>query len=209
VNANFNITWILPVDANYTYFVRLHFCEIFYTAISERVFNVYINNQSALPNYDILVVTQPNTPLYVDFIVSMFRGGNRMWVQIGTSNYATNGKDAILNGLEVFKINGTAGSLAGPNPSVTAGAPSPPSGAVTSKSKTSMGTIIGAAVGGVAAFLLLSGLIFYCCYRRAKSRGSKAASTWLPLPLHGGSTDHSKVSTTSLGGKSGKSGAGS
>lgn len=210
MNANFNITWILPVDTNYSYFVRLHFCEIFYSTISERVFNVYINNQTALPNYDILVATTPNTPLYVDFIVSMFRGSNRMWIQIGTSSFATNQKDAILNGLEVFKVNNTARSLAGLNPSVTPGSADKPSGATSSSSKTSTGTIIGAAIGGVAAVLLLAGLIFYCCRRRATSSGSKAsASIWLPLPLHGGSTDHSKVSTTSLGGKSGKSGAGS
>jgi serine/threonine protein kinase len=210
VNANFNVTWILPVDANYTYFVRLHLCEIFYTTISERIFNVYINNQSALPAYDILVATQPNTPIYVDFVVSMFRGGNRMWVQIGTSTYATNQKDAILNGLEVFKVNNTAQSLAGPNPTVIPGATNTPSSSTTASEKTNTGVIIGSAIGGVAALAIFVILAVLFCRRRARSKGSKTSTTtWLPLPLHGGSTDHSKVSTTSLGGKSGKSGAGS
>ncbi|CAM6003418.1 unnamed protein product [Sphagnum balticum] len=34
INHNFNLTWIFPIDLGYTYFVRLHFCEIFLSAIN-------------------------------------------------------------------------------------------------------------------------------------------------------------------------------
>ncbi|KAG0611501.1 hypothetical protein M758_7G145000 [Ceratodon purpureus] len=209
VNTKFNLTWIFPVDTNYTYFVRLHLCEIFWNSVGDRVFNIYINNQTAWINYDILTFTQfADVPRYIDFIVSMFRGSNNMWIQIGTSAFAPNRKDAILNGLEIFKVNNTASSLAGPNPSVVPDGSSDPSSASGSSSKSNIGIIVGAAVGGVVFVLLVAGLLFFfCCRRKTKSTKPAAASMWLPLPLHGGSTDHSKVSTSSA--KSGKSGAGS
>jgi hypothetical protein len=72
INQNFNLTWIFPVDLGYTYFVRLHFCEIFLSAINQRVFNVYINNQTAETAMDIIALTgHPDWPLYQDFAVPM------------------------------------------------------------------------------------------------------------------------------------------
>ena len=211
INANFNITWILPIDTGYSYFVRLHFCELLYTKVSERVFNVYINNQTALADYDLLALSGAVglTPMYKDFVVSMFKKDvTSMWVQIGTSQAALNAKDAILNGLEVFKVNNTASSLAGPNPTptVTAAPAAAPTTTTTTSSKSNTGAIIGAVVGGVAVVLVLVALVCYCCFCKAKP-SKPATPMWLPLPLHGGSTDHSKVSTSSA--KSGKSGAGS
>ncbi|CAK9200098.1 unnamed protein product [Sphagnum jensenii] len=65
INQNFNLTWIFPVDLGYTYFVRLHFYEIFLSAINQRVFNVYINNQTAETAMDIIALTgHPDWPLY-------------------------------------------------------------------------------------------------------------------------------------------------
>lgn len=212
INANFNITWILPVDTGYSYFVRLHFCELSYTRVSERIFNVYINNQTALADFDILGLPGAKSlaPMYKDFVVSMFKKDvTSMWVQIGTSPAATNAKDAILNGLEVFKVNNTASSLAGPNPTPTvtaAPAAAPTTTTTKTSSKSNIGAIIGAVVGGVAVVLVLVALVCYCCFCKAK-QSKPATPMWLPLPLHGGSTDHSKVSTSSA--KSGKSGAGS
>lgn len=211
INANFNITWILPIDTGYSYFVRLHFCELLYTKVSERVFNVYINNQTALSDFDILAISgvQSLTPISRDFVVSMFKKDvTSMWIQMGTSTAATNAKDAILNGLEVFKVNNTASSLAGPNPTptVTAAPAAAPTTTTTTTSKSNTGAIIGAVVGGVAVVLVLIALVCYCCLCKAKP-SKPATPMWLPLPLHGGSTDHSKVSTSSA--KSGKSGAGS
>jgi hypothetical protein len=72
INQNFNLTWIFPVDLGYTYFVRLHFCEIFLSAINQRVFNVYISNQTAKTAMDIIALTgHPDWPLYQDFAVPM------------------------------------------------------------------------------------------------------------------------------------------
>jgi hypothetical protein len=135
INGNFNITWILPVDTGYSYFVRLHFCELAYTRVSERVFNVYNNNQTAPSDFDILI----------------------------------------------------APSLAGTNPTSAADTAAPATTTTISKSHT--GAIIGAVVGGVAVVLVLVALVCYCCFCKAK-QSKPATPMWLPLPLHGGSTDH-------------------
>jgi hypothetical protein len=72
INQNFNLTWIFPVDLGYTYFVRLHFCDIFLSAINQHVFNVYINNQTAEIAMDIIALTwHLDWPLYQDFAVPM------------------------------------------------------------------------------------------------------------------------------------------
>lgn len=213
VNSKFNITWVFPVESGHTYFVRLHFCEIVYSVISERVFNVYINNQTALSDFDVIAQAgKGNTPIYQDFIVSMFKSGmDKIWIQMGTSTAATNYKDAILNGLEIYKINNTVNSLAGPNPSVVATNPSPNSASTpqSSSSKSNVGIIAGVVVGGVVGLIVAILVICYCCPCKSlkKTKKPTAKPAWLPLPLHGGSTDNSKVSTGS--GKSGKSGAGS
>jgi len=213
VNSKFNVTWVLPVDSGHTYFVRLHFCEIIYSVISERVFNVYINNQTALSDFDVIAQAgKGNTPIYQDFIVSMFKSGmDNIWIQMGTSTAATNYKDAILNGMEVYKVNNTVNSLAGPNPSVVATNPSPSSASTpqSSSSKSNVGIIAGVVVGGVVGLIVAIVVICYCCPCKSLKKTKKPipAPAWLPLPLHGGSTDNSKISTGS--GKSGKSGAGS
>lgn len=211
INAKFNLTWIFDVEDGHAYFVRFHFCEIFFSAIGQRSFNIYINNQTATSGYDIVSAAgRPDIPIYLDYIASMYqKGSTKMWVQIGAAVNSPNGPEAILNGLEIFKFNNSAGSLAGPNPAVAITVPTnsnpAPTGGTTS-SKSSAGIIAGAAVGGIAAVVVLVALVCYCCSRKKKS-AKPVAPMWLPLPLHGGSADNSKVSTSSA--KSGKSGAGS
>ncbi|CAK9206273.1 unnamed protein product [Sphagnum troendelagicum] len=89
-----------------------------------------------------------------------------------------------LNGLEIFKMNNSDGGLSGPNPSVAVSSPTsmalaPPTGS----SKSNMGVIIGAAVGGVAVVGLLVAFICYCCCRKPKAAKKPSTPMWLPLPL--------------------------
>ncbi|KAJ7232997.1 hypothetical protein O6H91_08G044900 [Diphasiastrum complanatum] len=204
INSNFNLTWLFPLDLQFTYYIRLHFCEIVYTSVYQRIFNVYINNQTAIEGLDILAkVTAANTPYYLDFVAPMLQGDNRLWLQIGpTVNSGAEFNDSILNGLEILKMNNSDGSLAG--------APLPPGFSTGSSSnsgggRSSVGVYIGGAVGGVAALgVILAGL---CCLLSKRTRGAKVMSpAWLPLPLHGGGSGSigSKVSKASH-----KSGTGS
>ncbi|KAJ6397751.1 hypothetical protein OIU77_018709 [Salix suchowensis] len=73
VNMKFNLTWLFQADANFTYVVRLHFCEFQLTKVNQKVFNIYINNQTAQVDSnaaDIIGWTgEKGVPTYKDYAV--------------------------------------------------------------------------------------------------------------------------------------------
>jgi serine/threonine protein kinase len=201
INQNFNLTWIFPVDLGYTYFVRMHFCELFLSAINQRVFNIYINNQTADTAVDVIALTaHPDYVMYRDYAVVMSKGSNALWLQIGPAPASTSQyRDAILNGVEILKLNNTGGSLSGLNPAVAITNPdgSPATGTASKSGSSSAAVVAGAAVGGVVAVALLIAGIWFCCCRSKKS-AKHPPPAWLPLPLHGtgSETTQSKISTS-------------
>ncbi|KAK1283158.1 Receptor-like protein kinase FERONIA [Acorus calamus] len=75
VNLNYNLTWIVTVDPGFSYLVRLDFCEIAYpiTKTNMRVFDVFINNMTAIQGLDVIAYTNQvglGASLHLDFIVS-------------------------------------------------------------------------------------------------------------------------------------------
>eukprot|EP01018_Ginkgo_biloba_P021941 Gb_02717 [translate_table: standard] len=197
-NQNFNVSWIFTVDPDFTYFVRMHFCDIVSTSLNQLYFNVYINTQTAINDLDLSTKAMNlATPYYSDFVVNASSGSNNLSVSIGPSDIDTAPKDALLNGLEIFKMNNNAGSLDGPY-SVDGVIPS------ASKSSRKVGPIVGSVVGAAAVLGLLATGYFFFCSRKSMSKHSPPA--WLPLPLHGGNS-HSMGSKVSTG--SHKSGTGS
>ncbi|KAK1272301.1 Receptor-like protein kinase FERONIA [Acorus gramineus] len=124
VNLNYNLTWIITVDAGFSYFVRLHFCEITYliTEINMRVFDIFINNMTAKEAFDVMAYTNHSglgVPIYLDFIVffpnTSASSQQDIWVSLHPDIYTKpTYYDAELNGLEIFKINDSSGNLAGP-----------------------------------------------------------------------------------------------
>ncbi|KAI5435344.1 hypothetical protein KIW84_021956 [Lathyrus oleraceus] len=88
-NIEYNLLWIFQVDPNSMYLVRLHFCEYYYSMVNEIVFNILINNQTAEPQADVIGWT-------------------------GAPETKPEFYDAILNGVEIFKLNDT--DLSSPNP---------------------------------------------------------------------------------------------
>ncbi|KAK1284213.1 Receptor-like protein kinase FERONIA [Acorus calamus] len=128
VNLNYNLTWIVTVDAGFYYLVRLHFCEIAYpvTKVNMRVFDIFINNMTAVQGFDVIAYTNQaglGVPIYLDFIV-LFPNTSAspqqdLWVALHPDiSSKPVYYDAELNGLEIFKLNDSTGNLAGPNPSV-------------------------------------------------------------------------------------------
>ncbi|XP_010252026.1 PREDICTED: receptor-like protein kinase FERONIA [Nelumbo nucifera] len=208
VNVNYNLTWIFQVDPGFSYLVRLHFCEIqsVINKINERVFQIFINNQTADDGADVVGWANGNgIPTYKDYVVLVPKGNVQqdLWLAL---HPATVSKpvyyDAILNGVEIFKLSDPTGNLAGPNP-----IPAPrqdvidpslarsPSG--NSKNRTAI--IAGGVVGGIAAVCILCFLVF-AVYRRQRQRKcsgtSDAPSGWLPISLYGNSHSAGSAKTS-------------
>ncbi|XP_073113725.1 receptor-like protein kinase ANXUR2 [Elaeis guineensis] len=208
VNMNYNLTWILQVDGNFTYMVRLHFCELQMSKVNQRVFDIFVDNQTAEASVDVIAWTsKKGVPVYKDYVVFMTDGAGdeELWVALHPSASAQpEYYDSILNGLEVFKVNDTTGNLAGPNPDpsvmLTAAEMDPKQKGFSSKS-SNQAKIIGEAAGGAAAV----GLVFAICfavYQRKKEevgKESSGGSAW--LPLYGGNS-HTSASKSTISGKS-------
>eukprot|EP00252_Welwitschia_mirabilis_P011091 TRINITY_DN24939_c0_g1_i1.p1 TRINITY_DN24939_c0_g1~~TRINITY_DN24939_c0_g1_i1.p1 ORF type:complete len:902 (+),score=104.80 TRINITY_DN24939_c0_g1_i1:467-3172(+) len=205
LNENTNLSWVVPIDSNFTYYVRMHFCEWIYTKTNQRVFNIYLNNQSAFTGMDVIAVTgSTGIPTYMDFAiyVSPQTNDTDMWVELQPDvSSEPQYYQALLNGLEIFKINDSSGSLAGPNPvpapSVDYTGPDTTSESPTSSKKSKAPIIGGIIGGGVALVLLLGGLCLCFIHCRSGKSGGDRQSAWF-IPLYGNSqTIASKVSTTS------------
>ncbi|CAA7389221.1 unnamed protein product [Spirodela intermedia] len=112
VNLNYNLTWALAVDPGFLYLVRLHFSEIQYpiTKVNQRVFSIYLDNQTAVGDFDVITRSGGiGSTVYQDFI--------DLWLELHPSTASKpEFYDAILNGLEIFKVSSFYGNLAGPKP---------------------------------------------------------------------------------------------
>ncbi|XP_078436755.1 malectin/receptor-like protein kinase family protein [Wolffia australiana] len=210
INLNFNLSWVFPVDPGFLYLVRLHLCEIQYpmTKINQRVFSVYLNNQTAMAGLDVIALAGGiGTAVYQDFVVVV---GDEMeqpdlWVQLHP-DVASKPEyyDAILNGLEIFKLSSAQGNLAGPNPVpvLQPGADISSAGAASGKKKSRVPVLAGAVCGAAAAGLLLALVVLALRGRRMKgvkrkeTGGSDGPSGWLPLSLYGNSSSGSSAKTT-------------
>ncbi|GMI69059.1 FERONIA [Hibiscus trionum] len=120
INLNYNLTWVFTVDPGFYYLVRLHFCETetFLQYINQRVFNIFINNHTAVKGMDVIGVSGGNgIPVYKDYVVWVPQSVNDLWVALHPqTREKPQFYDAILNGLEIFKLSNWDGSLAAPNP---------------------------------------------------------------------------------------------
>jgi serine/threonine protein kinase len=209
VNGNYNLTWILSVDAGFTYLVRFHFCEIQYplTKQNMRVFDIFINNQMAQSQADVIAWSSGiGIPTYQDYVIIITGSGLvDMWIELHPDvTSLPQYYDAILNGLEVFKVQNGNNSLAGLNPVLEK---LPSVGTSTAKggsSKASAGAIAGAVI---CTFLLLV-LAYLCLVKVFRKRGivlgkdsatGEGHSGWLPLPLYGNSHSGGSVKTQTTG----------
>ncbi|XP_059670468.1 probable receptor-like protein kinase At5g39020 [Cornus florida] len=163
-SLTYNLTWIFTVDSGFDYLVRLHFCEFMVdvTKQNQRVFTIYLNNQTAEEKADVIFWSGGNNiPVYRDYVVRVpevdgRRSKQGLWLEMHP-NMADKPafNDAILNGLELFKLNQSDGSLAGPN-SYTADTLNP-----TPKLSGSTRSWLKIVVAGVAGLLLVSILVIH------------------------------------------------
>ncbi|OMO84502.1 hypothetical protein CCACVL1_10798 [Corchorus capsularis] len=123
-NQDGAIRWSLPLDSgSFHYLVRLHFCEISkeinIVDQYQRVFHVYMKNQTAEDHADILHWAHgAGIPVYRDYIVDSSQHSNgRTYLSLSIENsngsIKTKEPPAMLNGIEVFKLSDCNNSLAG------------------------------------------------------------------------------------------------
>ncbi|EOA18602.1 hypothetical protein CARUB_v10007175mg [Capsella rubella] len=123
LNLNFNLTWLFTVDVGFSYLVRLHFCETLLEVnkAGQRVFSIFIDNRTATLEMDVFRLSGGSwIPMYLDYHVIVGSGnGVRHDLRLDLHPLrSVNPKyyDAILNGVEILKMNDPNGNLAGPNP---------------------------------------------------------------------------------------------
>ncbi|KAI3447859.1 hypothetical protein Pfo_004524 [Paulownia fortunei] len=206
VNQNFNLTWLFQVDSGFSYLVRLHFCEItdIIFKVNQRVFSVFLNNQTAEQEADVIAWAGGNgIPVHRDYVVFVPTGLPQQDFWLDLHPYIASKPqfyDAILNGLEIFKINDTTGNLAGPNPIPLPQLQADSSNNQSSGSSKNHTAVIGGGVGGGIAAVLIVGLIVCVVSRRQKhKKDSSTSDGWLPLSLYGNSHSSGSAKTNTTG----------
>nr|XP_018676133.1 PREDICTED: receptor-like protein kinase HERK 1 isoform X2 [Musa acuminata subsp. malaccensis] len=121
------------------------------------------------------------TAVFMDFVVEADVGSDKLSVGISPSTLNGDVQNAILNGLEIMKINGSAGSAV---------VVTPPG------SKKHFGVILGSILGAIAAVAIAA--IVVCWVLRRRKLAKKYSKTWAPFSING-FTSHSAVSGTSNG----------
>ncbi|XP_022761473.1 receptor-like protein kinase FERONIA [Durio zibethinus] len=191
INMNYNLTWIFSVDTGFNYLLRLHFCEIDLQVmkVGQRVFDIYINNQTADLSVDMIDQSGGNSkPMYKDYVVLIPNGSGQseqdLWLALHPSkDVGSKFADAILNGLEIFRLNKSDGGLAVPNPDPLLSLTPPKPEQKKLKLSSPNRAIIGGALGGGAAVLLclLFSFIFWrqkrlCSIKRKSMERRKTSS---------------------------------
>ncbi|KAL6652015.1 hypothetical protein ACP70R_010940 [Stipagrostis hirtigluma subsp. patula] len=182
VDKRFNVSWRFYVHPNFDYLVRLHFCELVYDKPSQRVFKIYINNRTAAENYDVYTKAGGiNKAYHEDFFDNLPQQADSLWLQLGPNSMTSaSGTDALLNGLEIFKLsrNGNLAYVLGHID-------------MTSQRDSSKGRKrkeLWEQVGiGSAAFVALTSVILFSWYyfrKKRKAVEKEAPPGWHPLVLH-------------------------
>ena len=181
------LTWKLPVDPGFKYFVRLHF-SAFHSQTEKsghREFHIYINNETAEARADVIAWSGgTGFPIYRDYVVSVQKGNAHLFVALlPNSDSKTRYSEAILSGLEIFKMNKSDGNFAGPGP-LPPSRPAPKqsirkcsclSPQNPKNNKSSLISIGWSTLGGVALLSLLAAIVL-CWMRLGKSKKRSALS---------------------------------
>ncbi|KAJ3677627.1 hypothetical protein LUZ60_003351 [Juncus effusus] len=190
VSPNINLTWRFDLEPSFDYLLRLHFCDIISKSLNNMYINVYVNSKAALIGLDLATLTGDLLSAYYKdyFLNSSLIGEGRLTLQIGpTIEDSTRGvANALLNGMEVFKMNNSVGSLDGEF------------GVDGKKASTgNIGKIIAiTGIGFAFAALIGVGSMAYRNHKRAPDwERRNSFSSWL-LPIHAG---HSSFMNNSKG----------
>ncbi|KAG6427715.1 hypothetical protein SASPL_111961 [Salvia splendens] len=205
INQNYNLTWLFDIDSGFSYLIRLHFCEVTdaITKQNQRVFSIYLNNQTAEEQADVIAWAGGNgIPVYKDYVVFVPNGPPRQDLWLALHPYTPMKPqyyDAILNGVEIFKLSDKTGNLAGVNPLPLPQTPDELLDNQSSGGKDNKGIIGGAVGGGIGALLVLGLIVCVVVQRRRQKKDSSTSDGWLPLSLYGNSHSSGSAKTNTTG----------
>ncbi|KAL6006751.1 hypothetical protein ACLOJK_032246 [Asimina triloba] len=174
---NFNITWSFRVKLTSQYLVRLHFCDI--VSDGELYFNVYMGDALAEGDLNLFVEKlNLEAPYYADFVVAA-DASRHINISIGPSEkvISANKRNAILNGVEMMRLNNELQSL---------------QVSTTGSQKLAISVIVGLALGGVLGLLLLLVAAVLLVLKRQRIRTippnptihSGESLQWRPVSVH-------------------------
>lgn len=182
LEKKFNMSWKFEVDPDFDYLIRLHFCELVYDKANQRIFKVYINNKTAADNFDVYARSGgKNIAYHQDYFDAISAKINTLWIQLGPDTaVGASGTDALLNGLEIFKLS-RSGNLA-------YGDRIGPTGKSASHLKS---WILWLGIGAGVASALIIAIACTCIFCFCKSQRNEMSNTkdnppgWRPLFMHG------------------------
>ncbi|KAG2715452.1 hypothetical protein I3760_03G077500 [Carya illinoinensis] len=166
-NLNSNLTLNFKVDAGFNYLFRLHFCE---------TLPVWCDS-TGIPVYkDYIVLTPNGNQRKLDLLLALHPN------VVSKSLY----KDALLNGVEIFKLNRSDGGFAGVNVDGLV-VPTFPEGNEKLTERKRMSPRIIAVIIVISVSVIILGFISFRMSKRAKKLGSRKLvgdSNCSPLPSH-------------------------
>lgn len=184
MEKRFNMSWKLEINPDFDYLVRLHFCELVFDKPNQRIFRIFIDNKTAVDNFDVYGrAGGMNKAYHEDYLDSISSKSSSLWVQLGPDpTTGSAGTDALLNGLEVFKLsrNGNLAYVQTYNNVETKKA----------SKKLILWVGIGAGVTSIAILAAVSTLVIWFCKKKRRENDTKKnnAPGWRPLFLHGSLT---------------------
>ncbi|KAG6642458.1 probable receptor-like protein kinase At1g30570 [Carya illinoinensis] len=180
LEKRFNMSWKFEVDPDFDYLIRLHFCELIYDSTNQRMFRIYINNRTAADNFDIFArAGGRNRAYHHDYIDAVSSRTYTLWIQLGPDTAASAaGTDALLNGLEIFKLSRNA------NLAYVESYDSTGKSVDNSKNRILW---VGIGAGGASVVIpvvLIAYAYYFCRSQRNKMADTKSNSpSWRPLHL--------------------------
>ncbi|TYJ27699.1 hypothetical protein E1A91_A07G206000v1 [Gossypium mustelinum] len=171
------LSWRLPVGSGFKYMVRLHFCEPqdLINSPGDWTFKVFINNQTAEENADVIMWTgHARVSIFKDYVVFV----SKKYITIDLHPIHHQYYDVILNGIEVFKLSNSDGNLGEPNPELRV-APPPPSDSFNSAgAKTKKRSLLIACVGCAAGLITIISLLV-CMVVQQQRKGTSWLCWWV------------------------------
>jgi hypothetical protein len=182
LEKKFNMSWKFEVDPDFDYLIRLHFCELVYDKANQRIFRVYINNKTAADSFDVYVrAGGKNIAYHQDYFDTVSSKTNTLWVQLGPDTaVGASGTDALLNGLEIFKLSRSANLAYADRIDST-----------EKSGSHSKSWILWLGVGAGVASVLIIAITFTCIFCFGKNRRKQMSDAkdnppgWRPLFMHG------------------------